>query len=182
MISILSKNDTAKNIFLYFIDAIKAMRCQIASFARPILDTVQVKVKRPYSYIAMKNLMSLPNTQRVMKWSHVEALKKIWVLFCEIPSLVDGSFVGCFTRQNNKLNNDLNTYIGVMTNIEQLVDKELGQKIDSLQSIKFLPFPVEEKEPKYMSPGLPVNRADFPHCAVCRHRFINHPPSNEIAQ
>ncbi len=40
MISILSKNDTAKNNSLYSLDAIKAMRLQIATLVRPILATV----------------------------------------------------------------------------------------------------------------------------------------------
>ncbi len=152
MISILLKNDTAKKYSAYSLDAIKAMRLQITALARLILTTVQVE--RSDSYIAMKNLLNPPNgMQMISKWNLVEALVKIWDLFHEIPSLVDGSFVGCFTRQTNEQNNNLNTYIGVMTNIKQLADKELGQKIDSIQSIKSIPFSVEEKERKYMSLG-----------------------------
>jgi hypothetical protein len=49
-------------------------------------------------------------------------------------------------RQSNNLNNDLDTYIGVMTNIEELADEELGRKLDSVLSIKSLPFPAGEKE------------------------------------
>ena len=70
---------------------------------------------------------------------------KIWEIFQEIPSLIDGSFVSRFTRHSCDLNNDLDTYIGVMTNVEQLADEELGRKIDSIRSIKSLPFPVGEK-------------------------------------
>jgi hypothetical protein len=33
-----------------------------------------------------------------------------------------------------------------MTNIEELADEELGRKIDSVQNIKSLPFPLGEKE------------------------------------
>jgi hypothetical protein len=32
-----------------------------------------------------------------------------------------------------------------------------------------------------MSPGLAVMRAEFPHYAACGHRFIDGPPSNEVA-
>ena len=32
-----------------------------------------------------------------------------------------------------------------------------------------------------MSPGLAVMRAEFSHCTACGHRFIDHPPSNEVA-
>ena len=94
--------------------------------------------------------------------------------------MIDGSFVGCFTRHSCDLNNDLDTYIGVMTNVEQLSDEELGRKIDSIRSIKSLPFSVGEKAHNYMSPGLAVMRAEFSHCAACGHRFIDHPPSNEV--
>ncbi len=95
--------------------------------------------------------------------------------------MVDGCFVSRFTRHSYDLNNDLDTYIGVMTNVEQHLDEELGRKIDSVRSIKSLPFPLGEKECNYMSPGLAMNSAEFPHCAACEHRFINHPHSNEVA-
>jgi hypothetical protein len=169
MISIHSKNDTAKNNSEYSLDAIKAMRLQITTLVRPILAIVQVE--RPDSYIDMKNLLNPPNgMQKISKWNLPESLVKIWDLFRETPSLVDGSFVGHFTRQTIKQNHDLDTYISVMTNIKQLVDEELGQKIDSVRSIKSIPFPVGEKERNYMSPGLPMNRVKFPHCASCLGR------------
>ena len=131
-------------------------------------------------YAAMQLLLKLPLSTKTVKWDHVEALVKIWEIFWEIPSLIDGSFVGRFTRHSCDLNNDLDTYIGVMTNVEQLADEELGRKIVSVQSIKSLPFPVGEKAHNYMSPGLAVTRAEFPHCTACGHRFIDHPPSNEV--
>jgi len=56
----------------------------------------------------------------------------------------------------------------------------LGRKIDSVRSIKSLPFPVGEKACNYMSPGLAVMRAKFPHGAACGHRFIDHPSSNKV--
>ena len=138
-------------------------------------------MERPGSYAAMQHLLKLPLSVKIAKWDHVEALVKIWEIFREIPSLIDGSFVGRFTRHSCDLNNDLDTYIGVMTNVEQLADEELGRKIDFVRSIKLLPFPVGEKEHNYMSPGLAVKRAEFPHCAACGHHFIDHPPSNEVA-
>ena len=68
-----------------------------------------------------------------------------------------------------------------MTDIEELADEELGRKINSIRSIKSLPFPAGEKERKYLSPGLPVNTTEFPYCAACGHNFIDHPPSNATA-
>jgi len=128
----------------------------------------------------MQRLLKLPLSTKTVKWDHVEALVKIWEIFQEIPSLIDGSCVGRITRHSYDLSNDLATYIGVMTNVEQLSDEELGRKIDSVRSIKSLPFPVGEKAHNYMSPGLAVTRAEFPHCTACGHRFIDHPPSNEV--
>ncbi len=55
------------------------MRDQISSLEKPILATVLVE--RPILLRAMTNLLSLPNTYRVNKWSYVEALMKIWELF-----------------------------------------------------------------------------------------------------
>jgi hypothetical protein len=179
MISILAKNHSSKNNSAYSKDADKGMRIQIAPLERQILVTVQME--RPSLYVAMQILLKLPDMARTVKWSHIEALVKIWEIFREIPSLVDGSFVGHFTRHSCDLKNDLDTYNGVMTNVEQLADEELGRKIDSVRSIKSLPFLVGEKERNYMSPCLAVNRAEFPHCAACGHRFIDHPPSNEVA-
>jgi hypothetical protein len=66
----------------------------------------------------------------------------------------------------DELNNDLDTYIGVMTNVEGLANEELGRRVDSIQSIKSLSFPVGEKEHWYFSPGLPVNRLKFPYCVA----------------
>jgi hypothetical protein len=180
MISILAKNDSSKYNSTYSVDAVKGMRVQIASLKRQIIATVQME--RPGSYAAMQHLLKLPLSVKIAKWDHIEALVKIWEILREIPFLIDGSFVGRFTRHSCDLNNDLDTYIRVMTNVEQLADEELGRKIDSVRSIKSLPFPVGEKECNYMSPGLAVKRAEFPHhCAVCGHRFIDHPPSNEVA-
>ena len=65
-----------------------------------------------------------------------------------------------------------------MTDNEELADNELGRKINSIRSIKSLPFPAEEKELKYLSSGFPVNRVEFPYCAACGHNFIDHSPSN----
>ncbi len=66
MISIHSKNDTAKNNSEYSLDAIKAMRLQITTLVRPILAIVQVE--RPDSYIDMKNLLNPPNgMQKISK-------------------------------------------------------------------------------------------------------------------
>jgi hypothetical protein len=62
-----------------------------------------------------------------------------------------------------------------MTNIEELA-------VNSIRSIKSLPFPVGEKERKYLSPDLPVNRAEFPYFVACGHNFIDHPPSNATAE
>ena len=179
MISILAKNDSLKNNSVYSVDAVKSMRVQITSLGRQIIATVQLE--RPGSYAAMQHLLKLPLSAKIVKWDHAEALVKIWEIFWEIPSLIDGSFVGRFMRHSCDLNNDLDTYIGVMSNVEQLADEELGRKIDSVRSIKSLPFLVGEKERNYMSPGLDVKRAAFPHCAACGHCFINHPPSNEVA-
>jgi hypothetical protein len=71
---------------------------------------------------------------------------KILEIFREIPSLIDGSFVGRFTRHSCDLNNDLDTYIGVMTNVDQLADKELGRKMAAMTqwraNKKNLPQPV----------------------------------------
>ena len=69
-----------------------------------------------------------------------------------------------------------------MTNIEELADKELGKKINSIRGIKSLSFPAGEKECKYLSPGLPVNRAKFPYCAACGHNSIDPPPLNATAK
>jgi len=80
----------------------------------------------------MQLLLKLPLSTKTVKWDHDEALVKIWEIFWEIPSLIDGSFVGRFTRHSCDLNNYLDTYIGVMTNVEQLADEELGRKIDSI--------------------------------------------------
>ena len=143
---------------------------------RQIIATVQLE--RPGLYAAMQHLLKLPLSTKTVKWDHAEALVKIWEIFREIPSLIDGSFVGRFTRHSCDLNNNLDTYIGVMTNVEQLADEELGRKIDSIRSIKSLPFPVGEKAHNYMSPGLALMRAEIPHCAACGHCFIDHPPSN----
>ena len=148
MISILAKNDSSKNNSAYSINAVKGMRVQIASLGRQIIATVQLE--RPGLYAAMQLLLKLPLSTKTVKWDHDEALVKIWEIFWEIPSLIDGSFVGRFTRHSCDLNNDLDTYIGVMTNVEQLADEELGRKIDSIQSIKSLPFPTGEKARKYM--------------------------------
>ena len=131
MICILAKNDSSKNNSAYSVDAVKGMRVQIASLGRQIIATVQLE--RPGSYAAMQRLLKLPLSTKTVKWDHVEALVKIWEIFRKIPSLIDGSFVGRFTRHSCDLNNDLDTYIGVMTNVEQLADKELGRKIDSLK-------------------------------------------------
>ena len=94
----------------------------------------------------MQRLLKLPLSTKTVKWDHVEALVKIWEIFREIPSLIDGSFVGRFTRHSCNLNNDLNTYIGVMTNVEQLADKELGRKMAAMTqwraNKKNLPQPV----------------------------------------
>ena len=131
-----------------------------SSLKRPILAAIQAE--RPNSFTAMSDLLNLPNSQKVTKWSHSEALIKIWLIICEIYSLVDGSFVGRFTRSH-----DLDTYIGVMTEIEEHAGDELGRKISTMQSIKSLPFAVGEKERKYLSPGLPVTRAEFSICVLC---------------
>ncbi len=155
------------------------MRDQLSSLEKPILADVQLE--RPGAFEAMKNLFGLQNTKKTMKWAHAEALIKIWLIFCKIRSLVDGSFAVRFTRQSNELNHDLDTYIGVMTGIEELAEEELGRKINSIRSIKSLPFPVGEKEHKYLSPGLPVNTTEFPYCAACGHNFIDHPPLNATA-
>jgi hypothetical protein len=69
-----------------------------------------------------------------------------------------------------------------MTDIEERAGNELGRKISTMRSIKSLPFPVGEKERKYLSPGLPVIRAEFPVCALCGHNCIDHPLSNETAE
>ncbi len=69
---------------------------------------------------------------KIVKWDHVEALVNIWEIIREIPSLIYGSIVGRFRRHSCDLNNNLDTYIGVMTNVEQLADEELGRKIDSV--------------------------------------------------
>ena len=122
-----------KNNSAYSVDAVKGMRVQIVSLRRQIIGTVQME--RPGSYAAMQHLLKLPLIAKIVKWDHIEALVKIWEIFREIPSLVDGSFVGRFTTRHSscrELNNDLDTYIGVMTNVEQLADKELGKKIDSV--------------------------------------------------
>jgi hypothetical protein len=130
MINILSKNDSSKNNQAYSLDAIKGMRNQISSLKKPILATVQAEM--PGSFAAMTNLLHLPKMQRVYKWGHAEALVKIWELFRGIPTLVDGSFVGRYMRPSNELNNDLDTFIGIMTSVEQLADEELGRKIESI--------------------------------------------------
>lgn len=179
MMNILSKNDSSKNNHAYSLDAIRGMRDQLSSLEKPILASVQLE--RPGAFEAMKNLFGLQITTKTTKWKHAEFLIKIWLIFREIPSLVDGSFVGRFTRRSNELNHDLDTYIGVMTDIEELADEELGRKINSIRSIKSLPFPAGEKERKYLSPGLPVNTTEFPYCAACGHNFIDHPPSNATA-
>jgi hypothetical protein len=97
MIIILAKNDTAKNNSEYSLDTIKGMHTQISSLARPILASVQVEKFNLYA--ATENLLSLPITTRITKWCHSEALTKIWEIFQEILSLVDGSFVGRFIWQ-----------------------------------------------------------------------------------
>ena len=130
----------------------------------------------------MKNSFGLQNSRKTAKWAHAEALVKIWLIFHEIPSLVDGSFVGRFKRQINKLNHDYDIYISVMTSIEKLTNKELGRKINSIKSIKSLPFPSGEKERKYLSPGLPMNTVEFPYCAAWGHNFIDNPPANATAK
>ncbi len=107
MMNILSKNNSSKNSHGYSLDAIGGMHNQISSLKQHILAAVQVE--RPNSFAAMKDLLSLPNLRKVTKWGHVEALVKIWNLFCKIPFLFDGSFVGPYTRQSNKLNNNLDT-------------------------------------------------------------------------
>ena len=69
-----------------------------------------------------------------------------------------------------------------MSSVEELANEELGRRVDSIQSIKSLSFPVGEKEHWYFSPGLPVNGVEFPYCAACEHELIDHPPSNETAK
>jgi hypothetical protein len=116
MINILSKNDSSKNNQAYsLLDAIKGMGTRSHPLRNRFLPLS--RRKHQVSFAAMTNLLHLPNTQRVNKWGHAEALVKIWELFREIPTLVDGSFVGRYTRLSNELNNDLDTFIGIMTSI-----------------------------------------------------------------
>ena len=121
MMNILSKNNSLKNNHTYSLDPIRGVRNQLSSLKRPILASVQFE--KPRVFEAMKNLLGLQNLRKTTKWTHAEALVKIWLIFHEIPSLVDDSFVGCFTRQSNELNHDLDTYINVMTNIEELAEE-----------------------------------------------------------
>ena len=95
MISILAKNDSSKNNSAYSVDAVKGMQVRIASLGRQIIATVQLE--RPGLYAAMQHLLKLPLSTKTVKWDHAEALVKIWEIFREIPSLIDGSFVGRFT-------------------------------------------------------------------------------------
>ena len=152
MISILAKNDSSKNNSAYSLDAVKGMRVQIAALGRQILATVQLE--RPGLYTAMQHLLKLSLGTKIVKWDHVEALVKIWEIIREIPSLMDGSFVGRYTRHSGDLNNDLDTYIGVMMNVEQLADEELGRKIDSVRSIMHTMRPMWQYSVPSMSCGV----------------------------
>ena len=96
--NILSNNDSSKNNHAYSFDAIRGMRDQLSSLEKPILAGVQLE--RPGAFEAMKNLSGLQITTKTMKWKNAESLIKIWLIFREIPSLVDGSFVGRFTRRS----------------------------------------------------------------------------------
>jgi len=171
MISILAKNDSSKNNSAYSINAVKGMRVQIASLGRQIIATVQLE--SPGLYAAIQRLLKLPLSTKTIKWDLVEALVKIWEIFQEIPSLIDGSFVGRFARHSCDLNNDLDTYIGVMTNVEQLADEELGRKIDSIRSSKSLPFPVGEKGQRLFCIQRCCKPSDQPRDAARREECSN---------
>ncbi len=96
MKNILSKNESSKNNHAYSLDVIRGVRDQLSSLKRPILACVQLE--RPGAFEAMKSLFGLQNSRKITKWAHAEDLVKIWLIFRKIPSLVDSSFVGCFTR------------------------------------------------------------------------------------
>ncbi len=98
-----------KNNSAYSVDAVKGMRVQIASIGRHIIVTVLLE--RPGLYTAMQRLLKLPLSAKIVKWDHVKALVKVWEIYREIPSLIDDSFVGRFTRHICDLSNDLDTYI-----------------------------------------------------------------------
>jgi len=86
------------------------MQVQIASLGSQIIATVQLE--RPGLYVAMQRLLKPPLSTKTVKWDHVKALVKIWEIFWEIPSLIDDSFVGRFTRHSCDLNNDLIPTLG----------------------------------------------------------------------
>jgi hypothetical protein len=103
---------------------------------------------------------------------------KILEIFREIPSLIDGSFVGRFTRHSCDLNNDLDTYIGVMTNVDQLADKELGRKMAAMTqwraNKKNLPQPVcpeTGKLLKKISPPELIKKHIRCHCSQLRENW-----------
>ena len=67
-----------------------------------------------------------------------------------------------------------------MQTLEMKTTTDISDFAKQVQNIISRKMPNGEMGRKFMSPGLEVDRDEFPHCPKpgCKHMYIDHPPSN----
>lgn len=114
--------------------------------------------------------------KRVGKLHRVEKLVDIWMVFRQVPELLES--------RSTRSNAPLRTYIDTMTRFYDLGQEAVGASVDKYRTFKPDPMPPGEKERQWMSPGVALDPVQFPTCPDprCNHGCsLDQPPSNATA-
>mmetsp|Transcript_27543 Transcript_27543/g.45183 ORF Transcript_27543/g.45183 Transcript_27543/m.45183 type:complete len:170 (-) Transcript_27543:128-637(-) len=165
MINILSKNDSKKNTDAYPMNVVKEMLQNVIANRNKILEKVGIERAELYNDMEAALSRAKCNTKS-SKLTHAEGLVDVWLVLKNIPSLVYGSD-GVATQTKS-----LDTYIGAMENLELCTTNDINELTKQIKKNVSRPMPPGEAERKYLAPGLPVNRTEFPSCpnSNCNHQ------------
>ena len=176
LVRLLNKRDSKKNNDAIGRELMKSILSSVLANEDNILKAVEENAMDDSVLAAAEGAFdrSKLNTH-TGKEDAIEMLVDIWLAIKDVPEARES---GGSTRRQS-----IDTFISTMVDLEDRADDAIAQKKKSLTTnIKSDPMPDGESDRGYLKPGVPVNRELLPHCPVCQHTYIDHPPSTTREQ
>ena len=175
MVVLMDKNSSRSNDDSMTAQFVKSLLDSVMGRSQHIEDTVHVEKLELYDlmYDAMHAKFVLPKGKKVGKQQHCEKLVDIWLIFKEIPSLINA--------RTGTRTTSFRTFIEVMEKYDKLADDAIQDQWNSFKAFKSMPKPPGENERLYLEGGgLILDLQQYPFCPNprCCHHLIDQPPGN----
>ena len=176
LVRLMNKRDSKKNNDSIGSDLLKSMLSNVLANEDSILKAIEDNTMDDSVLRAAEGAFEKCKLNtHTGKEDAIEMLVDIWLAIKDVPEARES---GGSTRRNS-----IDTFIGTMVDVEERADDAIADKKKSLTTnVKSEKMPDGEPEREYMKPGIAVDRELLPHCPVCKHTYIDHPPSTNREQ